>query len=264
MGAKGTQLTYSKEFLNADSLGIENKEVPRGSARDGGPSWSKEAPVAYLHDGTRSRFALPQPSKGRVDDLSVPWGLEEIAAEEAAARKDAARARRAKPRFDALPPKNPYFESNPEALKSIFNQTEEGIAAEHEARIDGAIASWEKKLVVDDPVMHHSMLARDKAPQSDRLRGMLHGEASKKAVKHLYRGKKALTNGDSRAAEPSIFMDESTAEGIAAFESSLRTKMPERWMGTTDFAAGPVRPKENLLATKKDKFLSSTARSFAT
>ncbi len=51
---------------------------------------------------------------------------------------------------------------------------------------------------------------------------------------------------------------ESTADGIAAFEKSLRPHDPSQWMGSSTFNAGHVRPEESLLSRTKETKRFST------
>jgi len=179
-------------------------------------------------------------------------GLEAAEAELRQAEHDLAEMKGAKARFDALPSRKMFFDPSLENFKSIFAQTEDGVAAEEAERIDKTIETWRSKLVVDQKNLRLSMISRDRGPQSDRLRGMLHDTAAKTSLTALYKGKTPLTNGDCRPVEPSIFMHESTRDGIEAFESSLRPHDPTQWKGTKNFTAGStlgisLRPKENLL-----------------
>ena len=86
----------------------------------------------------------------------------------------------AKPRFDCLASRKEYLDENPaERFRSVFQLTEEQAAAEQAARIDGAIESWRKKVVVDTPQVLVSLRSRDRVCQQDRLKGMLHEHATK-------------------------------------------------------------------------------------
>jgi len=110
--------------------------------------------------------------------------------------------------------------------------TEAQIAAEARELKEGAIESWCNKVVVDDPVLRVSLESRDKVTQQEKLGGALSGAPKKQAIKALYRGKGKMESPGSLLQEPSIFMHESTVEGIAKFENSLRERKPERWSST--------------------------------
>ena len=129
-------------------------------------------------------------------------------------------------------------------------QTEAQIAAEEAERVDGAIASWMDKLVVDDPRVHVDMRVQDRPLQQERAKGLLKDPPAKLALKRLYRGKKPLTYSSHRAAEPSVFMHESTIEELMKFESSLRPHAPQKWKGTKDFSR---------FLSKEDSLLPQTA-----
>ena len=113
-----------------------------------------------------------------------------------------------KPRFDALPSRAQYLDADPASrFRSIFQQTEEGIAAEHAERIEGAIDAWHSKLVVADPVLRMSMRARDTpAAQADRYKGLLHDAPATGSLRRLYRGSKPLSLSGHKLSEPSIFI----------------------------------------------------------
>jgi len=242
MGKAGKAYVYNSDYLHSDSMGEADAYPPKPA--DEGALWDAGAGVVRLKDGTRSRFRALQPSEARVQDLSVPWGLEAADAEVEQATLELERMTGAKARFDALPSRKAYFEPKLANYRSIFQQTEDEIAAEHHVRVQGAIETWQSKVVVDDPTMHVNMRSRDYAPQSDRQKGALDGKPVKKSVRALYRGKNKLTNGNDRPDEPSIFMHESTADGIMAFENSLRAVDKAQWTTTkkfnsaTDFEAG--------------------------
>ena len=155
------------------------------------------------------------------------------------------------------------MDENPaERFRSVFQLTEEQAAAEQAARIDGAIESWRKKVVVDTPQVLVSLRSRDRVCQQDRLKGMLHEHAKKRALRNNYRTRKEfsqkhhLLGGDHRGlhgTDLSIFIDSSTVEGIQAFEENLRVREPEKWYTTkltgkaTDMRAGVLPPKDSLL-----------------
>jgi hypothetical protein len=77
-----------------------------------------------------------------------------------------------------------------------------------------------------------SLKHRDKVTQQEKLHGVLLDAPQKKALKKLYRGKYKLESGNHVPSEPSIFMHESTVEGIQTFENSLRERRPEQWSST--------------------------------
>lgn len=115
--------------------------------------------------------------------------------------------------------------------KSIFQQTEEQIAAEEAERVDGAIQTWMDKLVVDDPVFHVDLRVADRPAQHDRVKGILQDPAKKKSIRGLYRGRNTLSFGDNSYSEPSAFVHESTIDEISKFESTLRPHEPRKWSG---------------------------------
>ena len=122
-----------------------------------------------------------------------------------------------RPRFDPNPKASGYLEEFPESrFRSIFQQTEEGIAAEHAERVEGAIEIWKTKLVVDDPVLRVDMRIRDRPLQTDKYTSTLKDAPMKRSLKSLYRGKNHMT----RAPEPSAFMHEATVD------NSLQTRGP--------------------------------------
>ena len=235
LGKQGTQMTYCRDFMHADSMGEDEALPPQAEALS---RWDTSRVDISNADGTQSLFRIAQPSARRREDLMQPWGADELAAAAAAEAVTEAREQSAKPRFDANPSRKQYLDEDPAArFRSIFQQTEEGIIAEHTERVENTIQRWCDKLVVDDPVLHVSLRSSDKVPQADRYRGLLHDEPHKRSLRSLYRAGNQLTGGGVRPVEPSIFTDESTAEGIAAFENSLRPHFPEKWVSTRTFTA---------------------------
>jgi len=109
----------------------------------------------------------------------------------------------AKPRFDCLASRKEYLDENPaERFRSVFQLTEEQAAAEQAARIDGAIESWRKKVVVDTPQVLVSLRSRDRVCQQDRLKGMLHEHAKKRALRNNYRTRKEFSQVAVRVRSP--------------------------------------------------------------
>jgi len=258
--AMDTLPSYSGEYLWADGMG--ERELPRmerGGKEEGIRPWDNTEPIKYLRPGLggmRSRFRMLQPSEARCEELQEQFVPPENVLPGCLPPD---KPPPGKPRFDALPSKKPYLDENPERLfKSVFQQTEEQIAAEHAARIDNVIDEWKSKLVVDDPVLKISLKSRDQVCQQDRLTGLLQDHAQKRSLKALYRGKHKLTGGDHRQVEPSAFMHESTIDQLMKFEESLRDVEPQKWYSTkklgksVDFNAGYVNPKESLLPVSKE------------
>lgn len=252
MDGKGHFVTYNCRFLHANAMGAVEAHVPYTKSQL--PRWDNGMMPRRLHTGTVSRFEMLQPSGARIEDLGVSWGLEQREEDAKVEAYHLKRERTAKKRFDALPTRKPYLDENPhERFRSVFQQTEEQIAAEKLLRKEGAIESWRDKLVVDDPVLRINVRSRNTAPQTDRMTGILQDGAKKGSLRKLYRGEKSLTFGNNKREAPSIFMDESTQEGIAKFEDSLREVHRDRWSSTRltgtakDFTGGHIPPAESLL-----------------
>jgi hypothetical protein len=107
-----------------------------------------------------------------------------------------------------------------------------------------------------------NLRSRDSVCQQDRLKGMLHEHAKKRALRNNYRTRKEFSQdhrilgGNHRGlygTDLSIFIDSSTVEGIANFEENLRVRDPSKWSTTkltgkaTDMRAGVIPPKDSLL-----------------
>ena len=276
---QGKHFVYGTQFQSGDGMGEgdlpPNAAVGQQLTRRGSAAsevgmrrpWSNAKPDLLMRDGTRSHFGLFQPSESRVEELTVPFGLEEQLAVGAAAKEDFASAQKVRGRWDALPSRHTYFDTNPEMFRSVFMQTEEEAMKEKEEKKEGAIKQWEEMIVVESPILKLDLKSRDKVPQSERFRGMLADPAEKKALRGLYRGKR-LVGGkkipltttpipgreielipyDSRLVEPSAFMHESTIEGIQKFESSLRPHTKELWKGDGDFYGGPLQTEARALS----------------
>ena len=138
---------------------------------------------------------------------------------------------RTRPRFDPNPKASGFLEEFPESrFRSIFQQTEEGMAAAHAERLEGAIEIWKKKLVIDDPVLHVDLRIRDRPLQTDKYTSTLKDKPMKRSLKGLYHGKNSMT----RVAEPSAFMHEPTidlslqsrGEGMRATWSTMKWPAP--------------------------------------
>ena len=210
---------------------------------------------------------LLQPSDYRTEELKVPWDEEALlASQRPIAREDKsvsfnADGSKPRPRFDPNPKASGFLEEFPESrFRSIFQQTEEGMAAEHDMRVEGAINTWRDRIVVDDPVLHIDLRSRDKAPQQEKMTGLLKDKAMKASLRSLYRGKNALTYGNNVAAEPSAFVHESTIDEIAKFESTLRPHDPSKWSGTKAGLSG-TRADFTATVRKQASTLSQTAES---
>lgn len=261
---QGVHHTYAADYLNADSMGEAEVRAPPPPKQK---PWDNSQRKMYLRDGRRSQFEMLQPSETRVLDLEQPWGLNQYEADIRAREYSRQLEATEKPPFNALPSNRKYLEVGYPG-PSVFQQTEEQIIAERREMKEGSMELWSSKVVVDDPTLRVSLKSRDKVTQQERLHGALLDPPRKKSLKKLYRGKYKLTSGNHVAEEPSIFMHESTIDGIAAFENSLRERRPEKWSSTRlanspgntalcsttaarsqshalirslDFAAGPVR-----------------------
>jgi hypothetical protein len=148
----------------------------------------------YNRDGTVSAFRMLQPSPTRLLEMTDPFDAPATAKQVANLMQKHAEKVSEKPRFDCNPTAaRMYLDANPaERFASIFKQTEEQIIAEQKARVDGEIASWMSKVVVDDPVVHVGLRVQDRPLQTDRVHGILKDPPGKKAIKSLYRGKKPV------------------------------------------------------------------------
>jgi hypothetical protein len=210
----GKHMSYNRNFLWADSVGDREERLGYVKPDADLVPWDSRAPPVTNKDGTLSSFRLLQPSDYRTEELSLPWDEEALLA----SRRPVARADvvaldatgRPKPRFDPNPTAPGFLEEFPEQrFRSIFQQTEEGMAAEHSERVEGAIETWKKKLVVDDPVLRIDMRVRDRPLQTDKFTSTLKDAPMKRSLKSLYRGKTPMT----RTPEPSAFMHEATVDG---------------------------------------------------
>lgn len=220
---RGVHFTYSADYPTAESMGeLEVRPAPPPPQKP----WDVTHREMRLHDGTRSAFEIYQPSMARREDLQLPWGVEQY--DQDARGREWRREATAKKRFDALPSKQKYIAPDYPG-QSVFQKTEEQTVAEGYERKQGAIESWSAKVVVDDPVLRVSLKSRDHVTQLEKLHGALHDAPAKASIKALYRGKHKLRSGNHVAEEPSLFMHESTVDGIAAFENSLRERAPEKW-----------------------------------
>ena len=106
------------------------------------------------------------------------------------------------------------------------------MAAERLERVEGAIETWTKKLVVDDPVLRVDLRTRDRPLQTERGQGVLKDAPDKRALKSLYRGKKALT----LTSAPSAFMGEPTVDlSLQSRGEGLRaTWSTQKWPEPTE------------------------------
>ena len=247
---QGKHMSYNRNFLWADSIGDreppkpKREEIPNLDPDRHLTPWDARAPPVYNKDGTLSSYRMLQPSDYRTEELKVPWDEEALlASQRPIAREDkppliraADGTMRSKPRFDPNPKASGFLEEFPESrFRSIFQQTEEGIAAEHAERIEGAIEIWKKKLVVDEPVLRVDLRIRDRPLQTDKYTSTLKDKPMKRSLKALYRGKNHMT----RVPEPSAFMHEPTVdlslqsrgEGMRATWSTM--KWPEPAGGST-------------------------------
>ena len=242
MHKQGKHMSYNRNFLWADSIGDreppkpKREEIPNLDPDRHLVPWDARAPPVYNKDGTLSSYRLLQPSDYRTEELRVPWDEDALlASQRPIAREDKTvlldGLGRTRPRFDPNPKASGFLEEFPESrFRSIFQQTEEGMAAEHAERVEGAIEIWKKKLVVDDPVLHVDLRIRDRPLQTDKCTSTLKDKPMKRSLKGLYRGKNAMT----RQAEPSAFMHEPTidlslqsrGEGMRATWSTMKWPAP--------------------------------------
>jgi hypothetical protein len=226
---RGVHYTYAADYLNAESMGEAEVRPPPPPKQK---PWDKSHREAYMpRDGRRSQFEMLQPSATRLRDLDEPWGLDLHEADAEARERHRQRETSAKARFDALPSNQRYLEVGYPG-PSVFQQPEEQANAERREMKQGAMETWSSKVAVDDPVLRVSLKHRDKVTQQEKLHGLLLDAPQKKALQKLYRGKYRLESGKHIPGEPSIFMHESTVEGIETFENSLRERLPERWSST--------------------------------
>ena len=208
---KGQHMSYNRDFLWADSIGDREERVGYVRPDADLAPWDSRAPPVYNKDGTRSSFRLLQPSHYRTEELSMPWDEEALMASRKPLSRGAAPADaegKPRPRFDPNPKAPGFLEKELEGYRSIFQQTEEGMAAERAERVEGAIGVWTKKLVIDDPVMRVDLRTRDRGLQTEKCLSILKDAPTKRALKSLYRGKKPLT----LSQEPSAFMGEPTVD----------------------------------------------------
>ena len=143
-----------------------------------------------------------------------------------------AEGQKPRPRFDPNPKAAGFLEEFPEQrFRSIFEQTEEGILAEHAERVEGAIETWKSKLVVDDPVLRVDMRTREKASQQDKITNLLQDKPLKRSLKSLYRGKHPM----KRDPEMSAFMSEETLDlSLATRGHGMRgTWTTQKWPDPT-------------------------------
>ena len=243
---KGQHMSYNRDFLWSDSMGDREERVGHEKADAELKPWDSRAPPVYNRtydkDGHKvsykSHYRMLQPSNYRTEELRVPWDEEALNAARRPIARDDVHPTYAdgtpKPRFDPNPMAPGYLDKSFENYRSIFQQTEEGMAAERQERVEGAIETWTKKLVVHDPVMRVDLKTRDRVPQTEKCEGILKDAPHKRALKSLYRGSKALTLTE----EPSAFMGEATVdlslrsrgEGLRATWSSQKWPEPAEGM----------------------------------
>lgn len=209
---EGKHMSYNRDFLWADSMGDREERSVITQDADSVP-WDARAPLVFNEDGSRSSFRLLQPSEYRVEELRLPWDEDALfAARRPLARgalgaEDGIGGRR--PRFDANPKAAGFIEEFPEQrFRSIFQQTEEGIATEHMERVEGAIETWKSKLVVDDPVLRIDLRSRDRPIQTDKFASVLKDVPRKTSLRRLYQGEAPM----KRKEAPSAFMHEATVD----------------------------------------------------
>jgi len=244
------QMSYHADLLWADNMGEREMPAPPDPSSLL-PPWDTSAKEVLNRDKTKSHFRMLQPSDARIFELQQPQDTDSARLQAEALKRSQIPGPR--PRFDSNPcPAKPYLEEGYPG-SSIFQQTEEMIAAEHKERVDGAIETWINKLVVDDPVVHVDLRVRDRPPQQDRTKGILTDVPKKKSIKKLYRGKFPLTYGDNSSPEPSIFIHESTIDQLTKFETSLRPYQPQKWSGTKDFNSTMCQAKSSLPQTFQSK-----------
>lgn len=209
---QGKHMSYNRNFLWADSIGDREEGAQPSKADAELKPWDSRAPPVFNKDGTRSSFRLLQPSDYRAEELREPWDEAELlASRKPMTRPEAAATTadgRPKPRFDPNPKAPGFLQTSLENYRSIFQQTEEGMAAERLERVEGAIETWTKKLVIDDPVLRVDLRTRDRAPQTEKCHGVLKDAPQTRALKSLYRGKNKL----GLTQEPSAFMKEPTED----------------------------------------------------
>lgn len=227
---KGAHMTYNRQYLWADSIG--DSEERKGYAKPDAhlKPWDPSAPAVYNKDGTLSSYRMLQPSSYRTEELELPWDEGAMMASrkplERGAPPPLREGQKPRPRFDANPKAAGYLEEFPEArFRSIFQQTEEGIAAEHAERVEGAIDLWKTKLVVDDPVLRVDMRSRSHVPQTERFTSLLKNPPTKSSLKSLYRGKHPMT----RAPEPSALSREPLPETKRLGEGQRATWRTQKW-----------------------------------
>ena len=112
------------------------------------------------------------------------------------------------------------------------------MALERQERIEGAIETWQKKLVVDDPVLRVDLRTRDRPMQVEKFGSVLADPPQKRALKSLYRGKNKLTLTQA----PSAFMGEPTVdltlrsrgEGLRATWSTQTWPHPKAALDSTE------------------------------
>ena len=236
-------MTYSKEFLWADSVGDREPRKPtREMIASLKPDahlapWDTKKPIPYNRDGTRAHFGMLQPSDYRSQELEAPWDEEALlASRKPLSRGEPPAGMLTKKLWTPYPCPNSILDENPKArFTSIFGgQTEEEMAAEVAERIDGAISTWKDKLVVDDPVLRVDLRSRDHVPQADRLNNILQDAPTKRSYRSLYRGKFPM---GKTVGEPSAFMREpvplaSARERLQAGEENELQKLALTWRGS--------------------------------
>jgi len=217
---EGKHMTYSRDFLWADSIGDREARPEPDRSEKGLVPWDARAPPVFNKDGSVSSYRMLQPSDYRSGELALPWDEEELLASRRPIARTEAPATNAdgslKKRFDPNPKAPGFLEASLSNYRSIFQQTEEGMAAERAERVEGSIETWTKKLVVDDPVMRVDLRTRDRPPQTEKCGSILKDAPDKRSLRALYRGTKKLT----LTSEPSAFMQEETVD------SSLRMRGP--------------------------------------
>ena len=238
---KNIQMTYNKEFLWADSVGDreppkpKREQIPNMKPDAHLAPWDIKQPIIHNKDGTTSSFRILQPSDYRSEELKEPWDEEELLRSQRPIQPPGPLppgAMHHSRRWDPNPCPNDFLDEDiHERMRSVFSgMTEEQIAAEKLAAVDGAVKTWRDKLVVDDPVLRINLRSSDYVSQVEKLSSVLDDRPVKKALKSLYKGKTPL----KLAAEPSAFTlsvpyEEGTTQGL-----SLTWRGSTSWKPTSD------------------------------
>ncbi|KOO26167.1 flagellar associated protein [Chrysochromulina tobinii] len=248
---KNIQMTYNKEFLWADSVGDreppkpKREQIPNMKPDAHLAPWDIKQPIIHNKDGTTSSFRILQPSDYRSEELKEPWDEEELLRSQRPIQPPGPLppgAMHHSRRWDPNPCPNDFLDEDiHERMRSVFSgMTEEQIAAEKLAAVDGAVKTWRDKLVVDDPVLRINLRSSDYASQVDKLSSVLDDRPVKKALKSLYKGKTPL----KLAAEPSAFTlsvpyEEASTQGLSL-----------TWRGSTSWKPSSDGLDVTLAATK--------------